>query len=124
MGGFLNQKDWKEEMLNRVPEWAQLFLAVLVLGGGMLATYTANEVRNHNMANEIYRNSVSINELKGIVRDVPLLTERVTQLYGQNERQIIIFEKFAASVDKLSTVVARLDERMKSLEGSVRGEGR
>lgn len=101
---------------DKIPEWAQLFLAVLVLAGAMLATYVSNEVRRESMASSISSHETRITSVESSVRDIPIMYERVNQLYQQNERQMIIFERLADSVDKLSVNVARLDERMKALE--------
>lgn len=102
---------------DKFPEWAQLFLAVVVLSAGMLATYVANEVRRENIASAVTRHEAEIAEIKTHVRDVPIIYERMNQLHSQNERQMIIFERLADSVDRLSVNVARLDERMKAIEG-------
>lgn len=112
----MNQETFKTEMLDKFPQWAQLFLACLVLGGGMLATYVANEVGRASVQEQVARHTQEIAEIKSSVREVPVLSERVYQLYNQNERQLVVFERLATSVDKLSTNVARLDERMKALE--------
>lgn len=103
-------------MLSSVPDWAQLLLACLVLGGGVLATYVASEVRQANIDAAVARHTQEIERIKASVQEIPLLSERVYQLYNQNERQLVVFERLATSVDKLSTNVARLDERMKALE--------
>ena len=103
---------WKDKM----PEWANLFLAVLVLSGGMLATYIANEVRREAIAASVTRHEAEIVELRSHVRDIPIIYDRLNQLYVQNERQMAIFESLAESVNKLSVNVARLDERMKAVE--------
>lgn len=100
----------------KFPEWAQLFLAVLVVSGGMFGTYVANEVRRETIASDVTRHEAEILKLKSHVRDVPVIHERMNQLYMQNERQILIFESLAESVNKLSVNVARLDERMKAVE--------
>lgn len=102
---------------DKIPEWAQLFLAVVVLSAGMLATYVANEVRRENIASTVTRHEAEIAEIKTHVRDVPIIYERMNQLHSQNERQMIIFERLADSVDRLSVNVARLDERMRAIEG-------
>lgn len=105
-----------KELKDRFPDWAQLFLAVLVLSGGMLATYVANEVRRETIAAMVSKHESEIVELKSHVRDVPVIYERMNQLYVQNERQMIVFESLAESVNKLSINVARLDERLKAVE--------
>ena len=102
---------------DKFPEWAQLFLAVVVLSAGMLATYVANEVRRESIASAVTRHEAEIAEIKTHVRDVPIIYERMNQLHSQNERQMIIFERLADSVDRLSVNVARLDERMRAIEG-------
>ena len=104
------------ELKSKFPEWVQLFLAVVVVSAGMLATYVANEVRRENIASTVTRHEAEIQEIKSHVRDVPVIYERMNQLHSQNERQMIIFERLANSVDKLSVNVARLDERMRAVE--------
>lgn len=101
---------------DKFPEWAQLFLAVLVVSGGMFATYVANEVRRETIAATVAKHEAEIVELRSHVRDIPIIYDRLNQLYVQNERQMAIFESLAESVNKLSVNVARLDERMKAVE--------
>lgn len=102
-------KDW-------FPEWAQLFLAVLVLSGGMLATYVANEVQRESIRTMVSKHEEEIVAIKSHVRDVPIIYDRVNQLHVQNERQVLVFESLAESINRLSVNVARLDERLKAVE--------
>ena len=103
-------------MKDKFPEWAQLFLAVIVLSGGMLATYVSNEVRRESLTATVNVHTEKIVQLESHVRDVPMIHERLNQLYVQNERQMLVFESLAESVNKLSVNVARLEERMKAVE--------
>lgn len=108
----------QNESKQRVPEWAQLVLAIVAISGGIIGTYIAQEISKAEMAKDIMQHTREISEIKSIVRDMPILTERVTQLYNQNERSLVVFERLANSVDTLSTNVARLDERMRALENN------
>lgn len=101
---------------SKVPDWAQLILAVVTCGGLMLSNYVANEVARADIKKDVSRHTQDIAQLQAEVRGVPVLIEKVDQLHTQNERVLLVFDKFADSVDGLSINVARLEERMRALE--------
>ena len=112
----LTPQELKKEMWSKVPDWAQLVLAVITLGGLVFSTYVANEIARAGIEANVSRHTQEIAALQSEVKDFPVLLERVNQMYLQNEKSISTMERFADSVDRLSTNVARLDERMKAIE--------
>ena len=93
-------------------------VAILSLTGAMAGIWikTTNDIE----ANKTGLSSLwaKVGNLEGANEEIIRLREKVDSLIQTNERSLIIFDRLAESVDRLSVSVARLDERTRQLEGS------
>lgn len=93
-------------------------VAILSLAGAIVGVWikTANDIEaNKTGLSSLWAKQSS---LEGVGEDVIRLREKVDSLIQTNERSLVIFDRLAESVDRLSISVARLDERTRQLEGS------
>ncbi len=84
------------EVMSNIPEWVQAALAGAVFLGAAVGVYTTQQIQ------------------------VASMEQRITVLEQEqrqaNQQTMIVLDKLAGSVDKLSISVARLEERLKVVE--------
>lgn len=88
MTGIYEMKD--------IPDWVQAVIAVILLGAAGSGIYTSHQVQMAQIDSR--------------------LTALEAQQAKDNTETMIVLDKLAGSVEKLSVSVARLDERLKALE--------